>query len=1063
VRAGGGAIFGIIRARIDTPLPVIMRQADNATLRLRHAVYNSGPMSRDGAPFDTTVDQRTLGTGLGVPDGLARGDEVIKASLKAALFHTAEAQTRVGRFTLIEPVGAGGMGEVYAAYDAQLDRKVALKLVRPDRLAESGDEASQRLLREAQVLARLSHPNVVQVYEAGMLGDRVFVAMEFIRGQTLRAWLATRLDVPAARRWRMVLDMFLAAGRGLEAAHAAGLVHRDFKPDNVLVGADGRVCVADFGLARPAAEAATLAYASDATTRDMTTRDMAAHDMTARDMTAREAITRDDATDPGHAQAAVRTLTDSRALVGTPGYMSPEQMLGDPSDSRSDQFSFCVALYEALYHVRPFVAQDLGELKRRVVTGAYAEPPRDSAVPSWIWKVIARGLAVEPAMRYPSMGALLAALARDPAQRRRRYLAMALILGAGGLIGGGVVFQAGLTSRTDPCALAGSAVTRVWSPAVAERVRAAFVGTNVAYAGAAWELARARIDDYAGALAAARKATCEATYVRHEQPEDLLRLKTLCLDRGERHLDALVAALGQADAGTVEHSATMVAGLPRLEACGDGEALVLGVAPPRDAALASAVRAIRDLLTRARVQHAAGHQPQALGLAEEALAASEGAAYPPVRAEALHALGVVLADGATAADITAAEERLLEAVDLAESHRDDALVNQIWLDLVRLAKRHHQDLTLAHQWVRRALATSHRLPDGDLQRSLALGHLGSLHYREGKYDLAAREQREALALAEQSGASRLALADRWQVLANALEALARNDEARQAYEEALALRRAALGDRHPHLARLYFDFGTFLRNLGETDRARALLEEALALWSDVHGPMSIDGVDAQLELVALEIDAGDLDRAEQYARLARESTALVAPGSLAQARAEIRLGQVAFRRRRFEDALAAFERGLTIQRRIPARPQTLALTLSSTAEALIALDRLDEALDAVAEAERLLAGASDVSSAFRAMPRKSRGMALLARGDRPAAIQAFEQALTLLESQPRYALEKADVQWALARALQGTRRELDPRARVLAQDAQRIYQARGQAGAAASADIARWLERGAAP
>ncbi len=747
---------------------VTLRQSRDAPLRLvRHAVYNREPMPRDGAPFDTTEDQNTLGSGLDMPGGLVRGDAALKASLKAAMFQAVQEPTRIGRFTLIERVGVGAMGEVYAAYDSQLDRKVALKLVRPDRLAEAGGNAadamiSQRLLREAKVLARLSHPNVVQVYDADIFGDRVFVAMEFIDGQSLRQWLATQSDLPEPRRWRKVLDVLMAAGRGLEAAHRAGLVHRDFKPDNVLVGADQRVCVADFGLARPSPDRTIPDASSDVITRDDHARSVR----------------------PGDQPRRLHDLTESRAILGTPGYMSPEQMLGDPSDSRSDQFSFCVVLYEALYRVRPFVAKDLDDLKRRVVTGAHAEPPRDTEVPAWIWKVIARGLAVEPEARHASMGALLAALGRDPAQRRRRYLMVALFLAAGGLVGGGIVFQAGLTSSADPCALAGSAVTRLWSPAVADRVHAAFLATNVAYAGAAWDLVRERVDGYAGALGAERKATCEATHVRHEQPEELFRLKTLCLDRGERHLDALVAALGQADASTVEHSARMAAGLPRIEACRDGESLVLGVQPPGDAALAAVVQDVRDRLARVHVQHAAGHHQQAQRLAEEALVAAPPA-YPPVRAEALHALGVVLGDGATAADIARAEELLLEAVNLAESQRSDALVNEIWLDLVRLAKRHHQELVLAHQWVRRALATSHRVPDGGQQRSLALGHLGSLHYREGEYVLAEREQREALALAEQSGAPELALSDRWQALANTLEAMSRATDARGAYEKAL--------------------------------------------------------------------------------------------------------------------------------------------------------------------------------------------------------------------------------------------------------------------------------------
>src|SRR3954453_18295126 len=155
----------------------------------------------------------------------------------------------VGRYVVLERIGSGGMGVVYAAYDPELDRKVALKLLRPDRAGAVG-EAALRLQREAQAIARLSDPHVVAVYDAGTLGEQVFVAMEFVEGRTLREWLKAE-----PRSWSEILKAFLAAGRGLAAAHDAGLVHRDFKPDNVLLGGDGRVKVADFGLARPVGEA----------------------------------------------------------------------------------------------------------------------------------------------------------------------------------------------------------------------------------------------------------------------------------------------------------------------------------------------------------------------------------------------------------------------------------------------------------------------------------------------------------------------------------------------------------------------------------------------------------------------------------------------------------------------------------------------------------------------------------------------------------------------------------------------------------------------------------------
>lgn len=1013
-------------------------------LAIDGTVYNPAAMARDGQPFDATAPD-TLPERLAQRVSPPRADEAMKASLKAELFHGVQGPTRIGRFALIERLGAGAMGEVYAAYDEQLDRKVAIKLVRPDRLARPDRDGpdsmnSQRLLREARVLARLSHPNVVQVYEAGLFGERVFVAMEFIRGQTLRQWLASHADTPEPERWRKALAMLVAAGRGLQAAHAAGLVHRDFKPENVLVGSDDRVCVADFGLARSTEDQHTAA----ATHPGDQPGDAASDTGTIAQLAIGSA-----------AQPPLHGLTATGTILGTPGYMSPEQMRGEPSDSRSDQFSFCVALYEALYQQRPFVARSLPELRQLVIEGAHAPPPDDTAVPARIWNALARGLAADPAARFPSMGALLAELERDPALRRRRYAVAALLVLAGA-IAGGVILRAGAAVTADPCALAGSAVARLWSPEAAARVQTAFRATNVAYAGAAWDLVRTRLDWYAAALAAERKTTCEATHVRREQPADLVRLQTLCLDGRERHMEALIAELGRIDAGAVEHSARMLAELPRVEVCRDRESLLLGVQPPRDQAIAVWVQEIREQLATARVQEAAGRYAEARRLAEETLARANAIAYPPVRAEALHLVALVLRNGATAADTTRAEELLLEAVDLAERHRHDELVSEIWLHLVILAYRNHQDLAIAHQWARRAVATSQRPPAGPEQHARALGWLGALHYREGKYELAEQWQRQALALAEQNHAPALVVADRLHSLANTLVAMSRLSDARAAYTRALALLEAELGDQHPRTARLGHDLALLLIDVGELDRARALLERALAIWTSVHGTESMDTANAHLVLILLEVAAGNDDAAQQHAGRARDILAMVAPGSPARARPEIGRGLVAFRNRRFEEALAAFEHGLRIQRQAGADSQSVALNLSNIAETLAELGRFERALSTVAEAERMLAGESGVLPVVPALLHKARGLTLMGQGKQRSAVQELERALSLLESQPGNLLEKADVQWALARALDATDQA---RARALAEAAQTLHRTRGRAGAAVSEEIGRWLER----
>ncbi len=288
------------------------------------------------------------------------------------------AAQRVGRYLILRQIGAGGMGVVFAAYDEELDRKVAVKLLR-----QAGDARSDlraRILREAQAMARLSHPNVVQVYEVGEVATaagQVFIAMEFIEGTTLSEW-------QRQRSWEEVLPVYLEAGQGLRAAHESGLVHRDFKPDNVLVGKDGRPRVADFGLARiretDPADPVSVAAVSQMSPESL----------------------------------LVTPLTQDGAILGTPAYMSPEQYRGEPTDSRCDQFSFCAALYEGLYKTLPFAGQTLAELRHNVLGGNIRPPPPRSTVPPTVEAALRRGLATDPERRFASMGAMLEALAFDP-------------------------------------------------------------------------------------------------------------------------------------------------------------------------------------------------------------------------------------------------------------------------------------------------------------------------------------------------------------------------------------------------------------------------------------------------------------------------------------------------------------------------------------------------------------------------------------------------------------------------------------------------------------------------
>ena len=314
--------------------------------------------------------------------------------------------TKIGRFVVVGELGKGGMGVVYSAHDRELDRKVALKVMRS---AQATDEERMRMMREGQAMARITHPNVITVYEVGVEGSIVFLAQELLDGGSLGDWLKKR------HTQAEILDKFVAAGRGLAAAHAAGLVHRDFKPDNVLLGNDGRVRVADFGLARalgpdedalPAATRANMARAR----LDLSVSPMS-------------------------------PLTRTGAVMGTPMFMAPEQHEGEAADARSDQFAFCVALYQALHGDWPFPGKSAIALADAVIEGRVQTPPKGHGVPERLRKILLRGLATRREDRFPSMSVLLDELTRPPRRRLRTFAIVATlgVLIAGAVVGGYVL------------------------------------------------------------------------------------------------------------------------------------------------------------------------------------------------------------------------------------------------------------------------------------------------------------------------------------------------------------------------------------------------------------------------------------------------------------------------------------------------------------------------------------------------------------------------------------------------------------------------------------------------
>lgn len=335
--------------------------------------------------------------------------------------------THIGRYVVLRCLGQGGMGVVYSAYDPDLDRKVAVKVVRED--IHRGEHVRARLLKEAKAMARISNPNVVHVYEVGEDREsqhgQIFIAMEFVAGTDLVDWQSHH-PVRNASSLDQCLRLYLQAAAGLEAAHHSGLIHRDFKPDNVLVGDDGRARVMDFGIAK------------------------AHEDPLGREISG-TAI-------PVLPQPGER-LTQLGAILGTPGYMAPEQVRGEPADARSDQFSFCAALFEGIYGYQPFEGTTIEEYARNVLSGNLRLRPKTTygfEVPIAIKQALLRGLALDPAARFPSMHELTAELSKgilpdadsDSLRRsKRRFLSVLLASFLVNCLG--VLFWLNGSSKTD--------------------------------------------------------------------------------------------------------------------------------------------------------------------------------------------------------------------------------------------------------------------------------------------------------------------------------------------------------------------------------------------------------------------------------------------------------------------------------------------------------------------------------------------------------------------------------------------------------------------------------------
>lgn len=753
----------------------------------------------------------------------------------------------IGRYVVLALIGRGGMGEVYAAYDPELDRKIAVKLLRTREDEPDGPtEGRTRLLREAQAIARLSHPNVVVVYDVGTFRDSVFIAMEFVDGHTLTHWLAAK-----PRRPREVIEVFLAAGRGLVAAHEAGLMHRDFKPDNVMITGGGLVRVMDFGLARQ------LTDDEPESSDDVAERAAAAAEALAPgalgEVTvnlASASLHRTMQSSSGYLHAK---LTMTGAILGTPAYMAPEQLGGRGGDARSDQFSFCVALYEGLYGERPFAGDTLLALMANVAAATVRPPRAEVRVPSWIRKVLLRGLLSRREERFPSMAALLVALGQDPAVRRWQWV--------GGATGGLLVFalaagahRYSATQRT-VCAGGPGHTAAAWGAGRRKAMRLAFDASGNRRATENFATVADLLDRYVAKWNGMYSEACQATQLKGEQSPEVMDLRMACLDERLSSFRAVVAVLSDASAGVVDNAVSAASALPTLDRCADVAMLRAVIKPPDDPTTRARVASVREQVAEVSALSMAGQCDRALTLGHHVVDQATAVGYLPLKAEALFAM----ASGSWCLEPAKAAEALEQAILAAEASGHDEI------DIRASAIIEAPDLRSAKFWLAHADAILSRFPGRHpvLEAWIALGKANTFS-REGRYEDALREAKRSLVLKEAAlGPIDVDTVISEDAVANALHNLGRDGEAEPMARAAVAGFDKLLGDDSAHVAMTLTIQSEVLTGLHRFDEASAALDRALAIWEEQRASPLFVGYTL--------LDRGRLQVAEGHPRQARET------------------------------------------------------------------------------------------------------------------------------------------------------------------------------------------------
>lgn len=730
---------------------------------------------------------------------------------------------RFGRYVLLRRLGAGGMGVVDEAYDPQLGRKVALKRVK---VAGGSTIQQAQLIAEAKAMAQLGHPNVVSIFDIGEHAQFVYLAMELVEGTTLEQRIH---DNPPT--WRELVAIMADVARGLAAAHEIGLVHRDVKPANILLGADGRTCIADFGLAR----------VSDEQSEQQTANDSFASHVTAR---------------------ASRASTHQ--IAGTPSYMAPEQHAGYQCDAQADQFSFCVSFYEVLFGTLPFVADEAGTIVEAIARGCLQSPRRQPRAPRWLHALIVRGLDYEAERRFPSMQALLDELLLPRTLIRRRRVAMAA---ASVLCLLGVQAISADVEAEQSCALkVQSLVDSMWSTELRADIRRSFATTDATMS--TWHRVDSALEDYARQSRSASVDACEHARIEDAQATVDATMVDICLQQLGAQFGTLTRLFSSADSEIVDKAVPATLALPDIAGCNDLQVLGRTAASPISIeARTWAAETNRSFGELNALIHA-GQIAQALDLLDRLTRAATKVQHHAKLSE-LHQKAARLIRN-TPDRIGALEHGQL-GLEHAQIVGDDVLAFGAAIELIYMFGYMLGQLDDAGLMVRSARASLERLNGRAPNIAGLYMNMGTVAFMRNQPERAlAHYSRAVDAAIEEFGERDTRLARILVNLAYTYEVLGRPKQATGHYNRAIAIFDGALGPNHPGTILALTNLAGNYRSTGRALDARAPATRALQICQSRLGESSIACAAAVQEIALMELDLGELNGArERLARMAK--------------------------------------------------------------------------------------------------------------------------------------------------------------------------------------------------